>query len=158
MKRISRHLMFMQIAETASRRSTCFRRNVGCVIVKEKRLVSIGYNGPPPFEPHCTGADCADHKLGCLRAVHAEQNAVMRTSASEWPGPFIMYVTESPCDHCALYMLEHMTFEAVYFMHEYRLTEGCHRLIDNEVKLFRMTPAGHIIDWATNELVDAEKP
>lgn len=144
--------MFMQIAEVVSRRSTCFRRNVGAIIVKDNNILSIGYNGPDHGEPHCTGNGCADPVNGCTRAIHAEKNAIMRTPAIHFPGPFTMYVTESPCPDCAKYL---SGFEAVYFMHQYRIAKGCDMIVAAGVKLFRVTPAGHVIDWKTGHFVEA---
>ena len=156
MERISRTLMFMQMAEVASKRSTCYRRNVGCLIVKDNNVLSIAYNGPDHGEPHCTGNGCADPVNGCVRAIHAERNAIQRTPASSWPGPFTMYVTESPCPDCASFMLHHMDFEAIYFMHQYRIAKGCDMIVAAGVKLYRVTPAGHVIDWETGHFVEAK--
>lgn len=151
--RISRVQLFMQIAEVVSRRSTCFRRNVGAIIVKDNNIVSLGYNGSPSGEPHCTGNGCADPVKGCTRAIHAERNAIDRLPAIS--GPLTMYVTESPCAHCAEYMVNHMKFEAVYFMHQYRLIEGCELLVKAGINLYRVTPAGHVIYWKTGAFVEA---
>ncbi|MCD7975432.1 MAG: cytidine/deoxycytidylate deaminase family protein [Phascolarctobacterium sp.] len=79
---------FMEIAKVVSKRSTCLRRSVGAVIVKNKQIVATGYNGAPKNMPHCG-------KLGCLRkemkvpsgqmhelcrGIHAEQNAVVQAA------------------------------------------------------------------------------
>src|SRR4051794_31930973 len=102
MQRISRQLMFMQMAEAASRRSTCFRRNVGAVITVNNNVVSIGYNGPPSGEDHCRGNRCVPPGMtGCQRAVHAEINAVTRWKTQKFGDVARMYVTESPCKDCA---------------------------------------------------------
>lgn len=154
MNRISRVQMFMQIAEVVSRRSTCFRRNVGALIVKDNNILSIGYNGPPSGDEHCTGNDCAHPELGCQRAIHAEENAIDRVPKGIY-GPFTMYVTESPCEDCADLILRELDIQQVYFMHQYRLARGCEMIVSAGVKLFRVTPAGHVIDWETGNFVDA---
>lgn len=70
---------FMTIAIIASSRASCNRGRIGCVLVKDNRLLSTGYNGSPAGQPHCTD-ECGcllDHPGGgCLRTVHAEQNAI----------------------------------------------------------------------------------
>ncbi len=111
MERLSWDEYFMEMAELAAKRSTCLRRQVGAVIVKDKHVVSTGYNGAPKGVPHC------EEKGGCLRqklnvpsgerhelcrALHAEQNAIVQaaTLAQSVEGG-IMYVTHQPCMICA---------------------------------------------------------
>lgn len=146
--------MFMQIAEVVSRRSTCFRRNVGAVVVENKKFLSIGYNGPPSGEPHCTGVGCADPRMGCQRAVHAEVNALDRTPVISHD-PWSMYVTESPCPTCAEAIIK-SPVEDVFFLHLYRLTAGVELLMSKGVMVWRMTPSGYITNYRTGELVDLE--
>lgn len=147
----------MQIAEVSSRRSTCFRRNVGAVIVDQNRhLVSIGYNGSPPGQPHCTGAGCASPIHGCTKAVHAERNALDRLEWDYSKKSLTMYVTESPCPACATSIKASGIFGSVFFLHPYRLSEGRDILMAAEIGLYRMTPAGHIIDCVTEELVEID--
>ena len=102
---------FMEMAELTARRSTCLRRHVGAVIVKDKHIIATGYNGAPRKVPHC------QEKGGCLRqqlnvpsgqrhelcrAVHAEQNAIIQaaTLGQSIEGGTI-YVTNQPCVVCA---------------------------------------------------------
>jgi len=110
-KRPSWDKYFMQITELVATRSTCLRRSVGAVIVKNKRILTTGYNGPPEGLKHC------DELGGCLRdklkipsgermelsrAVHAEQNAIIQAAKL---GISIdggeMYITTHPCFICA---------------------------------------------------------
>lgn len=102
---------FMEITELVAKRSTCLRREVGAIIVKDRHILSTGYNGPPKGVPHC------DELGGCLRerlnipsgerheicrAVHAEQNAIIQAAKL---GINIegsdMYITTHPCFICA---------------------------------------------------------
>jgi len=102
---------FMKITELVATRSTCLRRSVGAIIVKNKRILTTGYNGPPEGLKHC------DELGGCLRdklhipsgermelsrAVHAEQNAIIQAAKL---GISIdggeMYITTHPCFICA---------------------------------------------------------
>lgn len=101
----------MEITELVAKRSTCLRREVGAIIVKDRHILSTGYNGPPKGVPHC------DEIGGCLRqqmnipsgerheicrAVHAEQNAIIQAAKM---GINIegsdMYITTHPCFICA---------------------------------------------------------
>ncbi|HOP71584.1 MAG TPA: deaminase, partial [Bacillota bacterium] len=76
---------FMEVAQVVSRRSTCLRRNVGAVIVKDKRILATGYNGAPSGLPHCIEVGCLREQLGVpsgqrhemCRGLHAEQNAII---------------------------------------------------------------------------------
>jgi len=101
---------FMLMAHLASTRSTCIRRAVGAVIVKEKRVLTTGYNGAPRGMAHCEEVGCLREKLNVpsgqrhelCRGVHAEQNAIVQAA---YFGASIkdatMYVTNSPCSVCA---------------------------------------------------------
>jgi len=102
---------FMEMAELTAKRSTCMRRSVGAVIVKDNRAIATGYNGAPRGIAHC------EERGGCLRqqlgvpsgqrheicmALHAEQNAIIQAAAM---GHSIeggtIYVTHQPCAICA---------------------------------------------------------
>lgn len=74
--RISRDEMFIQIARIVARRGTCNRAQVGAVIVKDSRIISIGYNGSLPGEAHCTDVGCKIVDGHCIRTIHAEANAI----------------------------------------------------------------------------------
>ena len=101
---------FMSIAKLASTRSTCLRRKVGAVIVKNKHILSTGYNGAPRGLAHCLEIGCLRDKLNIksgtrhelCRAIHAEQNAVIQAAVS---GVSIegatMYCTTFPCVLCS---------------------------------------------------------
>jgi len=158
MSRISRHQAYMGVAEVMSRRSTCFRRNVGAVIVEDKNIISIGYNGPASGEPHCTGNGCADPTKGCQRAIHAEINALDRAGDGlvfKTSRLWSMYCTESPCASCASAIIDSPVTE-VFFLNQYRLTGGLDMLLTNGVTVWRMTPSGMIIDYRTGDLVELE--
>ena len=102
MNRISREQAFMLTAGVWAQRSTCMRRNVAAVIVVYNHIVSIGYNGAPAGEPHCDGQTCVPPGLtGCIRAIHAEVNALNYLPQEFIRLPKQMYTTESPCIACA---------------------------------------------------------
>ena len=102
---------FMDIAELVKTRSTCLRRQVGAVIVKDKRILTTGYNGAPSGMRHCLElGGCMREKLKVpsgqrhelCRALHAEQNAIIQAA---YHGISIqggtLYVTCQPCSLCA---------------------------------------------------------
>lgn len=97
----SRDRLFMDIAERFAEQSTCTRGNVGAVIVRDRRIISCGYNGSPPGHPHCTEVGC-DPPDGCLRTIHAEANAILwaaRAGIATFEAT--MYSTHAPCRTCA---------------------------------------------------------
>ena len=100
---------FMNIAELAATRSTCLRRQVGSVIVKDKKILATGYNGAPSGLQHCLDIGCLREELGIpsgerhelCRATHAEQNAIVQAALF---GVSIkdstLYSTTQPCILC----------------------------------------------------------
>jgi len=144
MSRISRHAMWMKIAETASLRSTCYRGNVGAVIVRSNNILSIGYNGPAAGERHCTGHTCERTAAGgCERSLHAEANAIDRAISSIIDAD--LYVTDSPCWKCASYIFS-SHISRVFYSRLYRNTIGLEFLDKGRIPAYQITPAGHIID------------
>ena len=110
-KRLSWDEYFMQMAELTAKRSTCMRRHVGAVIVKDKHVVATGYNGAPKGLKHCAEiGECLRQKLKVssgerhelCRALHAEQNAIIQaaTMGNSIEGGTI-YITNHPCGICA---------------------------------------------------------
>lgn len=101
---------FMSIARLASTRSTCLRRQVGAVIVKDKKILATGYNGAPMGLKHCLDIDCLREELGIpsgerhelCRATHAEQNAIVQAATSGVSiKDSIIYSTTHPCILCS---------------------------------------------------------
>lgn len=99
--RVSWERYFMQIAEQVATRSTCDRKYVGAVIVREKMILSTGYNGSIRGLPHCSEAGHEMENGHCIRTVHAEANAIVQAARN---GVAIegadIYVTASPCYYC----------------------------------------------------------
>jgi dCMP deaminase len=93
---------FMKIAGVVSERSTCCRKKVGAVIVREKHIVATGYNGSPKGLPHCTEIGCQVENNHCVRTTHAEQNAVIQCALhGVSSNGATLYSTASPCLICA---------------------------------------------------------
>ena len=115
MKRPSWDEYFMEMAELTAKRSTCMRRHVGAVIVKDRHAIATGYNGAPSGIMHC------EERGGCIRqqlnvpsgqrhelcmALHAEQNAIIQAAVmgNSVEGGTI-YITHQPCAICAKMIL-----------------------------------------------------
>jgi len=108
--RPSWHEYFLQLARQAATRSTCLRRQVGAVLVRDKRLLATGYNGAPRNTAHCLDVGCLREQMGIpsgerqelCRAIHAEQNAIIQAAVH---GVAIegatLYTTLQPCVLCA---------------------------------------------------------
>jgi dCMP deaminase len=154
--RISRDQMFMEIAHVASKRSTCFRRNVGAVVVLGARwLVAIGYNGPASGEPHCTGNDCLPPGAsGCTRSVHAEINA-LDLAQGYWHRPegLTIYTTVSPCNSCVSTILL-AGVERVVYEGEYRDASGLQKMVSEGIQVHRLTPSGYCVEFPTGRIVE----
>src|SRR5574342_55469 len=92
---------FMEIAKTVASRGTCDRKRVGAIIVRDRVVLSTGYNGAPKGLPHC---DDVGHEMEdghCVRTIHAETNAIIQAARH---GTRIdestLYTTASPCYNC----------------------------------------------------------
>lgn len=93
---------FLAIASTVGSRSTCLRRRVGAVLVRDRRILATGYNGAPRGLPHCREVGCEMEHGHCVRAVHAEVNAVVQAALHgvSTEGA-TLYCTSQPCYACA---------------------------------------------------------
>lgn len=101
---------FMKIATDISERSTCVRRHVGAILVKDKRILATGYNGAPKGLDHCDVTGCLREEMHIpsgerhelCRAVHAEQNAIIQAAnyGVSVEGS-TLYCTTAPCSLCA---------------------------------------------------------
>lgn len=101
---------FMEITQVVASRSTCLRRQVGAVIIKDRRILTTGYNGAPVGLAHCADTGCLRQQTGIpsgerqelCRALHAEQNAILQAALY---GISIqrasIYCTNQPCVLCA---------------------------------------------------------
>ena len=113
MKKVSRPSWdeyFLSIAKLVSKRSTCLRRKVGAVLVKEKRILASGYNGAPSGIKHCEKSGCLREKLRIpsgerhelCRGLHAEQNALLQAALHGVGARGAkLYATNQPCIICA---------------------------------------------------------
>jgi dCMP deaminase len=118
---------FMEITRLVSSRSTCLRRHVGALLVKDKMILATGYNGAPKGLAHCLDLGCLREQLGIpsgerhelCRGLHAEQNAIIQAA---FHGVSIrgatLYCTNHPCIICSKMLInagiEKIIFEAGY--------------------------------------------
>jgi len=135
---------FMQIAQVVASRSTCLRRQIGAVLVRDKQILTTGYNGPPVKTLHCYEKD------GCLRenrsiksgtqhelcrAVHAEQNAIIQAALhGVSTRGATMYCTCSPCRICAS-MIVNAGIVKFVTNEEYPDQNGVRTLIESGIKM-----------------------
>lgn len=137
---------FLSIAETVASRSTCLRRKVGAVVVRERHIVSTGYNGAPQGVPHCSELGCLRQKLNIpsgerhemCRGSHAEINAIVQAAAvgSSTRGAEL-YCTTEPCSFCTKAIINAGIFRIVY-LHPYpdSLARELRRMAKIEVVYF----------------------
>lgn len=134
---------FMGIARDVATRSTCRRRAVGAILVKDKRIVATGYNGGPSGLKHCLEIGCLREQLGIpsgqkhelCRGVHAEQNAIIQAARyGVHTDGCVLYCTTQPCVQCTKMLLNAGVREFVY-------AEG----YPDELSLQLLTEAGVLV-------------
>jgi dCMP deaminase len=114
---------FMEIADVVAKRATCSRRSVGALLVKDKRILSTGYNGAPSGVAHCGDIGCLRERLNVpsgerhelCRGLHAEQNALIQAALH---GVRVegatCYTTTFPCVQCAKMLMNAKVLRIVY--------------------------------------------
>ena len=113
--------IYMELAVNLAKRSHCIKRHVGAVLVKDTRIISIGYNGPPSGTHNCDDewptAGCPrDSKGGCSLAIHAEQNAILYPVKNQTSVEgATLYVTLSPCLACSRIIYSMGIRRVIYF-------------------------------------------
>ncbi|CAH1856504.1 deoxycytidylate deaminase [Convivina intestini] len=127
--RINWDQYFIAQAAILSTRSTCTRLHVGAILVYENRIIASGYNGAVSGTPHCT--EVGDYMVDghCVRAVHAEQNALIQAAKM---GIAVngahLYVTDAPCLQCTKLLLQ-AGITSIKFMRNYRNDEFAQSLL-----------------------------
>jgi dCMP deaminase len=115
---------FIKIAMAVAERSTCDRAHVGAVLVRDKRILTTGFNGSPSGQPHC---DTIGHLLvdgHCVRTIHAETNAIIQAALHgvSTKGA-ICYVTHFPCINCTKTLIN-AGIARIVFINDYRVDEN----------------------------------
>lgn len=121
---------FMDVAERFAQLSSAKRLQVGAIVVKDDRIISIGYNGMPSGWDNCCEDTINCHDLGITETVtkpevlHAESNAIAKLARSLESGQdATMFITHSPCIECAK-LIYQSGIATVYYKTEYRSTQG----------------------------------
>ncbi len=137
---------FMQIALMVATRSTCLRRQVGAVIVKEKRILATGYNGAPRDLPHCEEVGCLREKMGIpsgerqeiCRGLHAEQNAIIQAALHRTGiKDAVLYTTLEPCITCSK-MIINAGIKKIFFKEDYPDSLGREMLTEAKIELIKL--------------------
>lgn len=114
---------FMSITQLVAERSTCLRRKVGAVLVRDKRIIATGYNGAPSRIKHCFEVGCLREQKGIpsgerhelCRGLHAEQNAIIQAALH---GVSVegatLYCTNMPCSICSKMLINARITEIYY--------------------------------------------
>ena len=118
---------FMEIAYVVAKRSTCLRRQIGALLVKDRHILATGYNGAPRGLAHCGEVGCLREQLGVpsgerhelCRGLHAEQNTIIQAAVQGiCVAGSTLYCTASPCSLCAKMLInagvEQVVFDGVY--------------------------------------------
>ena len=118
--RVSWKNYFMNIAREVATRSTCDRKHVGAVIVREKTILSTGYNGSIKGLPHCDDVGCEIIDGHCVRTTHAEANAIVQAAKNGIQiNQSQIYVTASPCYDC-FKLIANAGIKIIYYDEFYR--------------------------------------
>jgi len=112
---------FLEMAHVIAKRSTCLRRRVGALLVREKRILATGYNGAPSGVPHCEEVGCrragipSGERAELCRALHAEQNAIIQGALhGVTTRGAVLYCTNQPCVTCAKMLINAGILRVVY--------------------------------------------
>lgn len=139
-KRPSFDDIYMDLASSLAKRSHCVKAQVGAVLTKDTRIISLGYNGPPAGTHNCdiewpeTGCP-RDSKGSCSLALHAEQNAILYAAKNNVPiENCTLYVTLSPCIACAR-IIYTTGIKKVIFLNSYAAYKGIE--VDEGVEFLR---------------------
>lgn len=157
---------FMMLAAAAATRSTCLRRQIGAVIVREGQVISTGYNGAPRGVPHCSETGCLREKLGIpsgerheiCRGSHAEMNAIAQAAAvGIATAQAELYCTHAPCAFCTKAIINAGIHRIVY-IHGYpdELGERLRTEAGLDVSVFPPERFAEIIsclDWVKSGLL-----
>ena len=134
---------YMDVAERFAQLSSATRLQVGAIVVKDDRIISIGYNGMPTGWDNCCEDTIHHHDLGTCTAVtkaevlHAETNAIAKLAKSGESGLGAkMFVTYAPCIDCAKLVYQ-SGIATVYYKNDYRSTQGVEFLLRSGVEVIR---------------------
>ena len=156
-KRPSWDEYFLKVAMLVSERATCPRMHCGCVLVKDRQILSTGYNGSIPGDVHCEDAGCYVVDNHCIRTIHAEMNAILQCSSNgiSTQGA-TAYITNMPCTNCAKALVTAGIKEIVVFS-DYHATQAEEFLNIAGVKIKRLKMPEKNIDYDLESFTSARK-
>ena len=130
-------LRYLRMARIWAENSYCQRRKVGALVVKDKMIISDGYNGTPSgFENVCEDADNVTKPY----VLHAEANAITKLARSNNNSDgSTLYITDSPCIECAKLIIQ-AGIKRVVFAQKYRLVDGLELLQRANIELLHINP------------------
>ncbi len=143
-------IYFLKIAQLASTRSTCLRRQVGAVLVKDRNILATGYNGAPSGLAHCADTGCLrekDHipsgeRHELCRGLHAEQNAIIQAASHGVSiRGSVLFCTNFPCVICSK-MLINAGIRVIHYESGYPDALSQQMLQEAGVKLYRVQTEG----------------
>ena len=124
----------MDVAESFAKLSSAVRLQVGAIVVKDDRIISIGYNGMPSGWDNC----CEDDNKTKAEVLHAETNAIAKLAKSSESGcGATMFVTHAPCIDCAKIVYQ-SGIDTVYYKNDYRSTQGLEFLTKSNVDVIKV--------------------
>ena len=148
---------FLKLAMLVSERATCPRMHCGCVLVREKRILSTGYNGSIPGDVHCEDDGCMIVDNHCVRTIHAEMNAILQCSIH---GVSTLgasaYVTNMPCTNCSKALIAAGIKEIVIFS-DYHDTKAEEFFKIASVEIRRLQMPKNTINYDLNNYSSAKK-
>ena len=148
MQRISWDEYFMAQSHLLSLRSTCSRLSVGATIVKDKRIVSGGYNGSIKGDEHCIDVGCKVVEGHCVRTIHAEINAILQCSRfGVGTEGATIYVTHFPCLNCTKSIIQ-AGIKEICYANDYRNNEYARELLEKSGIIVRK------VDYDVNSVVE----
>lgn len=148
---------FLKLAMLVSERATCPRMHCGCVLVREKRILSTGYNGSIPGDVHCEDDGCMIVDNHCVRTIHAEMNAILQCSIHgiSTEGA-TAYITNMPCTNCSKALIAAGIRQIVIFS-DYHDTKAEEFFKIANVEIVRLEMPDKLINYNLDEYTSAKK-
>lgn len=129
---------FILMSQLVATRSTCPRRSVGAVLVRDQRVIATGYNGAPSGQAHCLDVGCQIENGHCVRTLHAEMNALLQCARyGIATGGVDLYCTDLPCQACARSLVQ-AGIHRVFYLREYDSPETLALFGEHHVELIRL--------------------
>ena len=135
---------YMDVAESFAKLSSAVRLQVGAIVVKDDRIISIGYNGMPTGWDNCCEDIVRTDEVGFqvtktkAEVLHAETNAIAKLAKSSESGlGAAMFVTHAPCIDCAKIVYQ-SGIDTVYYKNDYRSTQGLEFLTKSKVDVIKV--------------------